>query len=142
MRPLVIDDRAKDRIKILIDFAERNIISMDMLLDMVNGKEQNIADIPDFKVELFGGFEVTYTIEQQFHPTEGECRVKHLCIRLKESKKDAIPSVPHSYLIMEEFGIKDFGTCKVQIDKEKNLVEIWHPIIGKPFEGGTFYTSN
>ena len=132
MRPLVIDEEAKDKIKDLILFAEENIVTMDHLLDMYNDAVPQIVDDPQRRVELFGGFLVTYSIEQQFHPTEGEVRVKHLAIALSPAKEKAMPSVPHCYLIMGEFDIKDFDKCKVQIDQERSIVEIWEPIFGKP----------
>jgi len=133
MRPLVVDERAKDRIKILIDFAERNIISMDMLLDMVNGKEQNIADIPDFKVILDVGYEVTYSIEQQYNPKENkEILVKHLCVRIHDAGEKKLPGPAAVQMIMNEFGIEDFSTCKIGYDEERNFIELWEPQFTQP----------
>lgn len=138
MRPLLIDQEAKNKIKGLILFAEANKISMDSLLDQKIGMAGLIADNPNYNCTLELGYWITYTVEQQVNPEEGDIDVKHLCIRLKDAKESTMPTVPSTLLIMKEFGIESFDTCLIELNGKMNTVEIWEPQTKKPYPGGHF----
>lgn len=132
MRALVIDEKAQERIKILMDFAERNPISMDHLLDMVNGKEPNVGDLPDFKVHLVDGYDVFYTLEEQLQGDGKVILVKHLSVRLLHAEEGKLPSPAAVKMIMNEFGIEDFSTCKIDYSISNNSIDLWEPQMSNP----------
>lgn len=99
MRPLFIDDAAKAAIQALKEHAEKNVLSIDDLLDMVDGKKPKWGDLPGSFILLLVGYRVVFSMEQQ---KIGLCR--QLSISVNTSNR--IPSMDAVQMIMNEFGFE------------------------------------
>lgn len=124
MSVLIIDEAAKERIKEVKEYAERNHYSIDDLLDIKNGAQEPPGDNGFYSCHLMTGYRVVYTIEHQ--PSIG--LVRHMSISLNEQ----LPSVPSVKLIMDEFGFESqLEECYTFIEntptgKAINVLEVYN----------------
>lgn len=110
-RALIIGAAQKDKIKNLVDYAEKNIFSMDDLLDTVNKEMESAGDMDGFSIDLPVGFKVVYSIEQQ--PAG---KVRHLSVSVDTPGR--CPSPESIQVIMDEIGFKNtLLKCKVGMEK-------------------------
>lgn len=100
MRALIIGPAEKEAIKNLVDYAEKNIFSMDDLLDTKNKEMAPAGDMDGFSAFLPVGYKVVYTIEQQ--PAG---KVRHLSVSVDTPGKYATPE--SIQVIMDEIGFQN-----------------------------------
>ena len=120
-RALVITEKEKVDIQKLIDYAENNIITIEMLHLMVNGTVQPSGDNPNHVIYIPMGYRVVYTIEQQ---PMGLSR--HISISV--DNPGFYPNAIAIDAIIKEFGYK--GThkdCHVYTEREINAVNLIQP---------------
>jgi hypothetical protein len=121
MRAMVIDDNVKRDLERLAAYAEKHVLSMDELLDMVNKQAPPPGDNKNFVVEIPFGYRVVYTIEDQ--PAG---KVRHLSVSV--DKKGKLPSITAVEEIMRMIGFKgELSECKVgfeSIDENQDAVNV------------------
>lgn len=117
MRPLVIDEEAKIKLQTLKEFAERNPLSVDDLLDIHNKSEPPVGDREGFSCEIPFGFRIVFSVEPQ---PKGPAR--HLSISVDAPNR--MPNPVAVQLLMQELGFdKELEECYVYFE-DKNAVNI------------------
>lgn len=110
LRPLIIDDNIREQLASLVEYAERNIISMDYLLDQKNGEEQPPGDYKEYTRILPFGYRIVFTIESQ--PVG---KIRHLSMSVDEDGK--LPNMVAVQEIMNLIGFqKTLFNCKVKLE--------------------------
>jgi len=104
MQVLVIDEFSKARIERLKQYAENNPLTLQDVLDTLEGKKEPIGDNQHHVIFLFNDFRVVYSIEQQ---PEGTFR--HISVSLTDT--DKLPSLQAFEFILEAFGMPDTANC-------------------------------
>jgi hypothetical protein len=94
---LMIDEAVRARIREVIDRARNNRLSIDDMLDIMNGARQHVGLDPDYNVLIAMGYRVAYSEEEHPHGM-----MKHLSI----SCNDELPQRAAAAMLMEEFGFK------------------------------------
>lgn len=97
LRPLIIDDEVRSQLASLVRHAEKNVFSMDDLLDIYNGRMTPAGDMEGFSRNLPFGYRVVYSIEEQ--PAG---RIGHLSVSVDED--DKLPNVTVVKEIMKLVG--------------------------------------
>lgn len=97
LRPLIIDENAKELISAMVVYAEANPLSMDDLLDTYNKQMNPIGDNPFHVVNLSFGYRIVYSIEEQ-----PKGKVRHLSMSVDED--EALPSIEAVSEIMRLIG--------------------------------------
>lgn len=104
-------EAAKKSLKELVENAERNVYTMDNLLDIYNGASPPPGDLPGFSCEIAYGYKVVYTLEDQ-----NLGRLRHLSVSVATPGK--LPD-PHAIeAIMEGIGF-DYGLEYNKVSMEK-----------------------
>jgi hypothetical protein len=98
-RVLFLGEKEKEAIARLIDFAEKNRLSLEYMKSLMAGDRIPPGDNPDYACHITDGYRIVYTIEQ--HPLFF-CR--HISISVDDPEK--LPSPPAVELIMKEFGFR------------------------------------
>ncbi|MEK6829101.1 MAG: hypothetical protein AABY15_03160 [Nanoarchaeota archaeon] len=110
MRPLIIDDEIKDKLKNLASYAERNPFTMDDLLDTMNKQLAPAGDMEHYVVHIPFGYKVAFSIEQQ---AVGD--VRHLSMSVDAVGK--LPNVIAVEEIMKIIGFKNkLENCVVKLE--------------------------
>lgn len=110
MRILSIDASAKEVLAELIDNAEKNIFTVDDLMEIKNGKAPAPGDRKGFACYLDFGFRVVFSIEQ--HP---QGRVRHLSVSVHGT---GLPNPAAVEEIMKHLKFENpMENCKVDIEK-------------------------
>jgi hypothetical protein len=124
VRPLLIDKDLTDQIESLVEYAEKNQITMDYLLDQKNGEERPPGDFKEYTRILPFGYRIVFTIELQ--PAG---KIRHLSISVDEDEK--LPNETAVQEIMNLIGFKnELRKCKVHLEdisekrKAINVIEI------------------
>lgn len=124
MRPLLIDDNARQNIARLVEFADAHRLSAEEMQRRVANGGPSIGDDPRFSCEIPFGFRVVFSIEQQ---PMGWCR--HLSVSVDHP--DRMPSIPAVKMIMEAFGYKqglDESIVHIEDDISPKAINILAPI--------------
>lgn len=124
LRPLIIDTELQDQIRSLVEYAEKNPITMDYLLDQKNGEEPPPGDFSEYSRNLPFGYRIVFTIELQ--PAG---KVKHLSMSVDEDDK-----LPNEYTVQEIMRLIGFKNelrkCRVALEdispkrKAVNVLEV------------------
>jgi hypothetical protein len=127
MRPLIIDEMTKDKCAALVRYAEKDIVTMDDLLDTVNKQRLPIGDDPGHVIIISVGYRCVFSIEDQ--PAG---KVRHLSISIDAPGK--LPSVPACEEIIKLFGFDgELYDCKLGFEdiapghQAINILEIIKP---------------
>lgn len=112
LRPLIIDDEAKEKIKKLIAYAEQHPYTMDDLLDIYNKQKEPPGDNKEFTIYLQVGFRVVFSIEEQ-----NQGLFKHLSVSVDHKEKDTFPSIQAVRVIAKLMGFKrEVKDCIVRLE--------------------------
>lgn len=110
MRSLVIGREEKEKIKNLVEHAEKNIMQMDDLLDTINKEMLPVGDMDNFSCQIPNGYKVVYSIENQ--PAG---MVRHLSISVPE--EGAYPHPDVVIMLMGEIPFENkIHNCNVWIE--------------------------
>jgi hypothetical protein len=126
MDVLIIDGEAKLKLQALIAHAEKNVFSMDDLLDVHNKDMLCAGDLgSDFSCEIPRGYKVVFSLEDQ--PAG---RVRHLSVSV--NRPGLCPSPQAVQAIMEEIGFQhNILQCQVKLEKvnkQTHAVNVWEVI--------------
>jgi len=113
MRPLVINEESKEKIKKVIEYANAHPTTLTEIKEGISGFKKAVGDTtPQLVLNLDFGFRVVYSVEEQpFVP----CR--HLSISVDGL---GYPNPGHCNAILKEFGfINQVGTPKT--DKQLHV---------------------
>lgn len=97
-KPLVIDNEVRKEIERVRKHAEKNVYTLDDLLDMKNGQLGPPGNDPNFTCHIPMGFKVVFSIE---HQPGGKMR--HMSM---SSGPGRLPSQQAVEMVMHEFGFK------------------------------------
>jgi hypothetical protein len=124
VRPLLIDSDLTAQIYSLVEYAEKNPINMDYLLDQKNGEEKPPGDYAEYTRNLPFGYRVVFTIELQ--PAG---KIRHLSMSVNEDGK-----LPNEFAVQEIMKLigfkKEIRDCRVHLEdispkrKAINVLEI------------------
>jgi len=119
MRALVIDEKAKEKIRNLIKFAESHPYSIEHLKKVISGDRPPAGDYPEHVITLHEGYKVVFSIEEQ---PIGLC--KHLSVSVNTEGMTPRPEAVE--LIMDEFGMgNNIHDCiNVWLEKETESVNV------------------
>lgn len=119
MRPIIIDGRAKESIRAMVQFAKENPLTIDNVLDVANGQREAPGDMHGYRCYVDMGYKIVYSIE---HTPIG--LVQHLSMSVDTPGK--APSSEAVQLIMSEIGFhKQLGDCQIWVeDIAKDAVAI------------------
>jgi len=110
MRPFIINNVLKVQLADLAAYAVENPITMNDMLDVMNGAKKPAGDNPRHYIELNEGFKIVYSIEQQ---PKGDAR--HLSVGVLAPKRLPNPEVVKE--IMKLIGFKNkLSDCKIWIE--------------------------
>lgn len=98
MSVLVLGPEEKESLKTLREYAETHPMTMDDLLDIINGDRGSAGDFPEFTRNIPVGYRVVFSVEQQ---VSGD--IRHLSISYDKD----IPPLEAVELIMGEMGFED-----------------------------------
>lgn len=101
MTVLAIGPEEKEALRSLKEYAEANPMSMDDLLDIINGDIGNAGNFAEFTRHIPFGYRVVYSIEQQI---PGD--IRHLSVSCQKQA----PSPEAVELIMKEMGFEENST--------------------------------
>lgn len=99
MRALLIDDNIRKTITRIIDHAEKNVFSVDDLLDIMNKQSLAPGEREGFGCNIEVGYRVVYSIEMQ---NAGKCRNLNVSI----NKENRLPPEWAVKQLIREFGFK------------------------------------
>jgi hypothetical protein len=109
---LVVDQRMRERLRALQEYAKENIITADRLKLMVEGKVRPIGDNENFSVYIPLGYRAVFSIEEQ---PIGLCR--HLSISVARHAK--LPNPQAVEEVMKYLGfIGGVTKCQVWIENK------------------------
>lgn len=121
MLPLIIGADEKQTLKKLKQFAEDHPMTMDDLLDILNGGPAP-GDREGYTCFIPFGFRVVFTIE----PNRQGNKIRRVSVSI--ASKRGLPSFEAVEMIMEELGFINkinSGKCKVFIEEEAiNIAEL------------------
>lgn len=110
MRPFIIDNNIREQLSKLADYAEAHIMSMDDLMDIINGDEKLIAgNNPEHTITLPFGYRVVLSLEDQPAGI-----VRHLSVFLDKPYVYPSPTAVQAIMDMLRF-TKDLDNCIVSI---------------------------
>lgn len=111
MRPLIIDEEAKQNIARVLAYAEKHKYTKDQMVSLMNGIGTIPGDDPGFCCRFRVGFRAVFCIEEQPFGWS-----KHLSVSVDNPKK-----APHEQavrLLMQEFGISTpLEECHVWLEE-------------------------
>ncbi len=119
MRALYIDDSVRSAVNKVVDYANLNILTIDDMLDIMNGQKIPPGDIKEHCIIIFDGYGCIFSIEEQ-----NQGRVRHLSVHLTNAKDPGLflPSPEAVRAIAMLFGIKCIEDCHVSIESDiKNV---------------------
>ena len=137
MQALIINNKIKNEINNLVEFAKANPVSLEQLKRTVEGTVPPIGDDPRYALNIDVGFRVVFSIEQQ-----PQGLMRHLSIGMPYKPKDVYPSHEVASEIMRLFGFSgtseavahsDYGM--VWPEEDCNVVNILE-YIDPPLKGG------
>ena len=123
MKVLHIDKLSLIEIKKVKEYAEKNIITKQKILNIKDGIELPIGDDPNYVCFVNPFYRVVYSIENQY-----ENKFHHLSISIEEESR--IPSIQVVEIILSAFGIKDnnisdqFNIWIENISKDRKAVNV------------------
>lgn len=127
LRPLIIDEDARNKFRKVIEHAEANVFTMDDLLDIYNKQGTIAGDMKEFTCILPFGYRIVYSIEEQ-NPS----KVRHLSISVNED--DKLPNELAVKEIIKEFGFtNELENCLLRLEpigpnrQAINIIEIITP---------------
>lgn len=110
MAILILDDRAKERIEKIIDYAHRHPLSMDDMLDIMNKAQEPPGNNPEH-VTIIGNVKCVYSEEQQ---NVGLC--KHLSISVNNPGSLPNPEIVKQILLLFNIHTK-LEECMVDLEE-------------------------
>lgn len=114
MRPLIIGQEEKDKLKILKEYAEAHPMTMDDLLDILSGAPP-VGLRPEYQCSIPFGYKVVFTIEPN---SEGNL-IRHLSVSVDTPGKYPHPIACQT--IMDELGFVNktsSGRCRIYEEKD------------------------
>lgn len=96
MSALILDDEAKESIKMLMCYAQSHVLFLPMMEKTLKGEQAPVGDNPDYVIYIHEGYRIVFSIETQ---PIGMC--KHLSI----SVRGTYPHPTAVEQIMQEFGM-------------------------------------
>lgn len=124
MRPLLIDDKVKADLKELAEYAEKNVYSMDDLLDIMNGATDPPGLDKNFTRTIPYEYRVVFTIEDQ---VKGKFR--HLSISVGDRTK--LPNPHACEEIIKLLGFEsEIYECLINVSEEEGAINILEKING------------
>jgi hypothetical protein len=110
-RLFVVDEKLKEDIKKMVEFAEANPFSFDECLDVYNRQALPAGAREGHYIETSFGIRIVYSIEQQ---PPGD--IRHLSVGI--DKDEAFPNPVIVEEIMKLIGFEsDLNSCKVDLEK-------------------------
>ena len=100
MRALVIDEKTRNEISKVLEYAEAHRQTVDDLAIAVHNKKSAVGNDPRFRVYIHDGYRVVYSVEEQ---PGGTC--KHLSVSLTDTAN--FPSPIAVSEILKEFKMAD-----------------------------------
>lgn len=116
IRPLVMNDEARNKIKGLIATAKENPYSFERMKRVAEGVEKAVGD--HYRIRLDFGYQVAYSIEQ--HPLKdgtGFSWVNHLSISVSNDN-NVWPSPDACNWILTEFGMPNVEHCYMWLEND------------------------
>jgi hypothetical protein len=125
MRPLLIDDSVKEAAAKVVQFAEQHVLSVDDLLDTVNGELPSVGDQEGYTCHIPVGYRAVFSIENQ-----GTFHVRHLSVSVDRAGK-----LPHPDAVQEIMGLFGFTNklrnCMVKVEYLEDAgqaINVWEKI--------------
>lgn len=118
MRPLIIDDNIRGKLRGLVEYAEGQVLDMDDLLDTYNGERFPVGDDENYVVHIPVGYRVVYSVELQ--PVG---RIGHLSVSIDNVGK--LASVESVKMIINEMGLGGKSHL-IKLETLGNGVEVVH----------------
>lgn len=115
MRPLVIGNNEKERLKQVKEYAETHPFSVDDILDMMNRELGGAGTDPNHQCIIPFDYQVIFTVENQPHGT-----VRHLSMSVPG--RGRFPNPHACQMVMDELGFLnkiDGGKCEVKVIEDK-----------------------
>ena len=118
MRPLIIGDDERKKIRRLIDYAHKHIFDMKKMKKLTKGNIRPAGERKEFVIFLPIGFRIVYSLEE--HPMG---LMKHLSISVEAAGR--YPSIEAVIMILKEFGFNSkIGDKNSKIYEEKEYESI------------------
>jgi hypothetical protein len=108
-----MDVDVKDKIKKLIDFAEQNPVTLQTMMEIMDGVASPAGSFAKFRIDILIGYRVVFTVEE--HPGGW---MKHISISINDAEK--LPGFPAIDMILEEFGM---GTLQNALEQKLVYLE-------------------
>ncbi len=116
MRVLVIGQEEKTSLTKLREFAEKNILNFDDLLDIKNGAEPVVGDRPGHSCIIPVDFRVVFSVE--LHPNkDGSGFTKLRLMSMSVPTEGKLPNPEACKMVMSELGFQsELEDCYVKIE--------------------------
>lgn len=111
MRPLVIDDTLKRQVETLIQYAQENRITPEIIAEMAAGKRGVAGDDRNRVIITQFGYKIVFSIEG--HPQEKGAITWFRRLSVSVDNPTALPSRPAVEIIAELFGFPRLEDCEV-----------------------------
>jgi len=99
---VIIDGTVKEKIKSIIEHAEKNITTQEQLKKVMRGEGNPVGDFSEFTVLIPTNVKAVFSFEEQPEPI-GLC--KHLSVSV--ALKNRVPNFTAVMMVMQEFGFKN-----------------------------------
>jgi len=128
---VIIDATVKEKIKSIIEHAEKNITTQEELKKVMAGESNPVGDSPEFTVLIPTNIKAVFSYEEQ-PPPVGVC--KHLSVSV--NLQGRVPNFAAVIMVMKEFGFENGLTdCILFTEKfgdgTKTAVNVIEPKDGK-----------
>lgn len=111
METLIIGEKENEELLALKDYANKNPLTMDDMLDTINNPANSPGVKPEYQIVIPADFKIVFTIDE--YP---DYKVRHLSV--SRNKKDVFPSTQSVEMIMDILGFKNkIENCKVAVEK-------------------------
>lgn len=111
MKPLILNNTAKEKLKALREHAEENPVTLEYLMKMVNKQCKPIGDVKGHFCNLDVGYKVVLSIELQ-----EVGKVRHMSMSVYE--KNSLPPVEAAKEVMKLLGFQnELRKCKSGLEE-------------------------
>ena len=114
MRALLIDDKVKEEIKTVIEYAKANVITAKQHVAIIASEELPAGEDPERVINIFKGYRVVYSRD---YADDDIYHNISISVDSGPTKGD-LPSVVAFQEIIKEFGFPDLSECQLHFNKE------------------------
>lgn len=129
MDPFVLTEEDRQKITVLKENAEKNVIPKKEIIQMMMRLAPKVSQRPGFRASLSSGYLITFSMEMQ-----NAGLTRHLAVSTQVNTPGLLPSVETVSILMKNFGFSfSFSECLTTVEDKRvrNVMEFVDPEMHK-----------